>query len=537
MAQNLMMDPSLLTGGGLKSKTLGQPAAPVTAPAPVKTKAPAQKKAAADVTAAAPPAAPAPAAPAAPQTSSEVLRSLTTGGISGLPKELSLGYSQVADILGKKTEATTRTKQLEEQQAQDILAAKATALEESNKQARELYAQAQKDRWTEPAFSFEPHSLFNMAKMFSVLSTLGVMSGGKGKLSAQQTLAAMTGMLKGQRANDETEYKRQYQAYETNIAAIRAHNEDVRKDVEDMISLLATDREAASLKKELAIRKEGSGSILASYLDAGNYDAALKLLDSRNNLLEDVYKQEKESADKWAQLRFQAQSAENVARIRGETGRSSVLLAGRAENVREAVTQVAGDIKAATRLKGGVIGTFGDMAGQSGTSLYQSIANLGARKVTDRENRMYQQLIAGLESNLSMALGGGYASSGAKFRIDQYKTQIPREGDDGMIAATFLGRIRQEMDILGENFSSKPGATEQMSAAVENAVSDIDTAIPFTIYDVIDSQNLGLAPPTVSSTKTTGRKVTSQELKDYASSHNVSEAEAKSFLASQGYTF
>lgn len=326
MAQNLMMDPSLLTGGGLKSKTLGQPVEPVAAPAPVKTKAPVQKKAAADVTAAAPTAAPAPAAPAAPQTSSEVLRSLTSGKITGLPTELSLGYNQYADILARQSEAKAKTKQLEDQQTQDILAGKASVLEESNQKARELYAQAQKDRWTEPAFSFEPHSLFNMAKMFSVLSTLGVMSGGKGKLSAQQTLAAMTGMLKGQRANDETEYKRQYQAYETNIAAIRAHNEDVRKDVEDMISLLSTDREAASLKKELAIRKEGSGSILASYLDAGNYDAALKLLDSRNNLLADVYKQEQAASVKWEQLRYQRQTAIDVANIRAKAATSSALL-------------------------------------------------------------------------------------------------------------------------------------------------------------------------------------------------------------------
>lgn len=459
---------------------LGTSAAP---PAPVKTKAPVQKKAAADVTAVAPPAAPAPApaAPAAPQTSSEVLRSLTSGKITGLPTELSLGYNQYADILARQSEAKAKTKQLEDQQTQDILAGKASVLEESNQKARELYAQAQKDRWTEPAFSFEPHSLFNMAKMFSVLSTLGVMSGGKGKLSAQQTLAAMTGMLKGQRANDEAEYKRQYQAYETNIAAIRAHNEDVRKDVEDMISLLSTDREAASLKKELAIRKEGSGSILASYLDAGNYEAALKLLDSRNNLLADVYKQEQAASVKWEQLRYQRQTAENVARIRAAATGTSRDAYGFGDIVATASNEAAASLQNLVMMPANV--STGIFQGKELNSLFGAPVNVLANTLTSESVQRYNTEVNNLGKFIAQVQKGGRVVTNEDIQQTSSAFKI-KEGDKGLTALTKLAQARQALERAIDVRLQSPRTPDSLKEVYRQNKITIKNAVPFTVADI-----------------------------------------------------
>ena len=101
---------------------------------------------------------------------------------------------------------------------------------------------------------------------------------------------------------------------------------------------------------------------------------------------------------------------------------------------------------------------------------------------------MLQQLVSGLETNLAMALGGGYATSAAKYKIDQYKTQIPKQGDDGWVVATFLARIRQELNILSDNFPTKPGATPEMSAAVKASNDKINRVIPFTVEDITNAK-------------------------------------------------
>jgi hypothetical protein len=128
------------------------------------------------------------------------------------------------------------------------------------------------------------------------------------------------------------------------------------------------------------------------------------------------------------------------------------------------------------------------MTGLEGSNLITSLSRTFTRTISDTESRMMQQLVSGLETNLATALGGGYATSSAKYKIDQYKTQIPKKGDDGWVAATFLARIKQELNILADNFPTKPGATPEMSKAVIDANNRINKVIPFTVEDITNAK-------------------------------------------------
>jgi hypothetical protein len=178
----------------------------------------------------------------------------------------------------------------------------------------------------------------------------------------------------------------------------------------------------------------------------------------------------------------------------GKTG--GQLLAGRAENIREAFAQAAKDIVNVTRFpEGTMLGTFAGLTGADANTMLGGIRNGIARGVTDKEQRMLETLLAGIEGHMAFALGGGYASSQSKARMDQYKAQLARAGDDPVQVPLMLARFRQEMNILAENFSSKPGATPEMNEAVQRYNSMINQAVPFTVEDVMDAE-FGAVPKT-----------------------------------------
>jgi flavin-binding protein dodecin len=173
----------------------------------------------------------------------------------------------------------------------------------------------------------------------------------------------------------------------------------------------------------------------------------------------------------------------------GAGAKTSTLLAGRAENIREAFAQASKDIVNITKFpKDTMLGSFAGLTGASADSMVGAIRNGIARGVTDKEQRMLETLLAGIEGHMAFALGGGYASSQSKARMDQYKAQIARAGDDPAQVPLMLARFRQEMNTLAENFPSKPGATPEMNNAVQKYNDAINNAVPFTVDDVLTAE-------------------------------------------------
>jgi hypothetical protein len=264
--------------------------------------------------------------------------------------------------------------------------------------------------------------------------------------------------------------------------------------MEDAVKLATTDKEAGMQAAELAAVKAGS-DIVKAQLRKSDLIGAFKIVDERQKGEDEAVKVEARLREKAADRANAAEIAKMKASTKGQ--QTSALLAGRAENIREAFVQAAKDLENVTRFPPGtVLGTFAGMTGMEGKGLTESIANTFARKITDTESRMLQQLVSGLEANLATALGGGYAASASKYRIDMYKAQVPKTGDDGYFAANFLARLKQELNILADNFSSKPGASPEMSKAVYEANDRINKAVPFTVEDVTDAYFAGQQPPT-----------------------------------------
>lgn len=315
----------------------------------------------------------------------------------------------------------------------------------------------------------------DLGGLFSLVGVIGFAIGGSGKNNAIQAMSAMNGMLSGYQKGRVDLYKREKDIFDTNMKALQTKTLTLSNRLKQIAELASIDTKTANQEADALFNKE-QATFYKQYKDKFGLPAVVELAKKNTEAFKDAKNYElklKEIAEK--------------EKVKG--GYTSALLAGRAENIREAFVQAAKDLENVSVFpKNTVLGTFAGMTGLEGSNLITSLSRTFTRTISDTESRMMQQLVSGLETNLATALGGGYATSSAKYKIDQYKTQIPKKGDDGWVAATFLARIKQELNILAENFPTKPGATPEMSKAVIDANNKINKVIPFTVEDITNAK-------------------------------------------------
>jgi hypothetical protein len=366
-----------------------------------------------------------------------------------------------------------------------------------------------------PTIQYSAETADGMKNLAMLLPIAGMMMGGAGQLSGVGALKAMSGVLEGHKQGNQDRIALEQKNFEQQMQNWKLHQEQIKGAFERALQRAKINASAAQSGLQVDLAKLDAQLLLADVKKNGIIDP-LKRFNAMNEKVTTaiegaVVKMYAEKPDNFlvnGQPRYilpsEAQAIEKanpgtVTKAGTSSGRTSqsVLLSGRAENIREAFAQVAKDMENIARFppEKSILGTFAGMTGQSGTGLVSSLENTFARSVTDRDSRMLQQLISGLEANMSMALGSGYASSTAKGRIDMYKQQIPQSGDDGYAVANFLARIRQEMNVLADNFPSKPGVTEAMTQKVIEYNNIINRVIPFTVQDVLDASFADKEPP------------------------------------------
>jgi hypothetical protein len=324
-------------------------------------------------------------------------------------------------------------------------------------------------------FTVSKDSIGGMSALGTGILMLGQLMGKTGgQQSAMGAIQAMTGMMEGYSKGRADEFKRNQIEFERNFKILQDKIKQANDKLQAALAEMPYNTIEAETKAKLALAELGSDTLTKT----GDIQG-LKIAADRT----------KEALT--ASLKL-AEIARKQGVSSGKTG--GALLAGRAENIREAFAQAAKDIVNVTRFpEGTMLGTFAGLTGADANTMLGGIRNGIARGVTDKEQRMLETLLSGIEGHMAFALGGGYASSQSKARMDQYKAQLARAGDDPVQVPLMLARFRQEMNILAENFASKPGATPEMNEAVQRYNSMINQAVPFTVEDVMDAE-FGAAP-------------------------------------------
>jgi len=335
---------------------------------------------------------------------------------------------------------------------------------------------------------FEPtrENSKDLLGLFSLLGTMAFMSGGAGRQSGLMAMSAMTGALDGYKKGQKDVFQREMQEFDKRMKEMQSHNELVGKQIDNFMKGMQVNKEAAMA--ELAPLRVSLGQNKASY-DAmtGNFK---NLVDYKKHLQDMNFKLQSLRE----QIAARHQAAQDAAQMRATMVGQRGAAADRryAFNMAESFGQAATDILNVTMLpKGTVLGAFAGMTGQSGNTLIKSLENTFARKVTDKDSRAMQQIVAGLDQNMGRTLGGGYAQSSAKHLIEAYKEQVARQGDSPASQALFLARMKQELKVFAKTFATHPGASQEQANLINEYVKDLDNAVPFSVPDVLTTIRKG----------------------------------------------
>jgi hypothetical protein len=392
--------------------------------------------------------------------------------------------------------------------------------------------------------------------------------------------------MKGYQEGRKDVYEKDIKAFEENLKVIKSHNDKINALYEDAMKLMATNKELGLQKIQEIIATDNTG-IISRLARSGQYkamgeaigavsaslQAAQDKIDKRNDefaLLAKRFQNEKElvgireaaalarfkeeekykaptliTAPDGTLLRWDAASQTAVpvpgvpagsTKFGAAGGKASQNEKDRAYNIMSQFELATKDIKNIVGSpKGTVLGTFAGMTGQSGEGLISSLENTFARKLTADDQRILQQNITGLDQNLARVIGGGYANSSAKYLIKAYQEQVARKGDNPIITAVFLARLKQEMDAVADSYQEHPGASTGQKAKIKQLASDIDKSVPFDMDDVLtaarkgrqtigqDMQKLINVPPSVSISSDAGAPAAAKQT--YTRPPNMTDAD------------
>ena len=445
----------------------------------------------------------------APDATVRNLTSMTPSNVTKGPMDI-IGEMKAGQEKTSKDITTARESQYKSAEAEqfakteveeDVRKAKKEESLKQDKQLDEFMSGQRSKELPYPDFQPTQETGVSIAELGGMLATLGVMLGTGAKGNAIAAVGALRGAMDGWNKGRKDLWQKEMKTFETEVNKMKTHNEQLNKYTQQYLQSYPTRRAEAMQNAEAAIRIAGSNSIFAHTLKTKRAQDVITDLNNLNDATQKTLLQilkvqnqletQKFNKEKFDETKRHNENMEAIAKLRAlksDSGKPG-LLAGRAENIREAFAQAAKDIVNVTKFpEGTMLGTFSGLTGASADSMVSGIRNGIARGVTDKEQRMLETLIAGIEGHLAFALGGGYATSQSKARMDQYKAQLARAGDDPAQVPLMLSRFKQEMNILAENFSSKPGATPEMNQSVQRYNDKINQAVPYTVEDVLSAQ-------------------------------------------------
>ena len=252
--------------------------------------------------------------------------------------------SAEAELLPQQIQAGVN---LEREKSDREVGVKQAGAEESQRQTllQEKEMQegiAKRDKYALPTFTPSQEDLGTYAQLASSIMTMGLLIGAGGKSSAKIAVASMTGMLKGWKEGRKDLYERESRNFEKESARISNIRKDIQSDLDRAMKLWPTKRKDAIALIETARYKAGTDSVLGAMLYKGNYDGAMKLLESARKADEVKLKHEQDIAA--AKLKADADLLKHK-----ETMRSQQLIAGMKTSSAERIKDA--DIKARIQIR------------------------------------------------------------------------------------------------------------------------------------------------------------------------------------------
>ena len=355
-----------------------------------------------------------------------------------------------------------------------------------------------------PEFHPTKENAQSLGELFSIMSTMGVLLGGAGKLSSINALNAMGGMLKGWQAGRADLFKREKETFDKEFQRIKAIHEDLKRTFDEYMKARAVDKEAAMYKAQELATKAGANSIIAAQIKVGDYKAVADSLQAFVNLKQHL--EDREAQMQLAQMRegraderarLQREQQLEIAKTRAagmstKAGQNAQIFASR---VYGNIENAAQDIRNINLLpKTADLPVLAGMLNVDRDTALGSISSLLARKITKKEDRAFQQVSDQLGAALARLESQGLASGGTKSAIASFNSMRPAAGDDAINMALFIARAKQEVETGVRVLSKMHGATAEQKEAAQLIVEDLNRIVPFNVEEVQTVMSRGKAP-------------------------------------------
>lgn len=166
-------------------------------------------------------------------------------------------------------------------------------MQEQAQQQKETIEQHKRDLQEASPFAPTQETAKDIAGLFSLITVAAFGSGGKGKYSGMQTLASLTGAMKGYQAGQKDVFEKDIKNFEENLKVLKTHNDKVNALYEDAMKLMSTNKELG-LQKIQELRAVDNNGIAAQLARSGQYKALGELLNKNSIAIQAA----KDKADK-----------------------------------------------------------------------------------------------------------------------------------------------------------------------------------------------------------------------------------------------
>lgn len=377
----------------------------------------------------------------------DTFSTLDTGEYTPLPKVPKAGELTMQDVLGVREPFTPKKRVLQEKlsgadlaveqakQQKELVSAKGE-VSATKKQAEDIQGaqdtyQSQLEAEPLPAFVPDKESAKDIAGLFSMVSVMGMLLGGGGKLNAMQALSAMNGMLEGHQKGRADLYKKQATEFDKNFKSMIKKHEEFRKKMEDAVKLAAVDKEAGMAEAKMAAVEAGS-PIIKAMVDRGEIvraletlndtvqgrEAALKLVLTEQDRAatrkaaaeRDAAAERRHAADMAQRERLAKEKmshADKVRELKGVGKTASATNERYANTVLRSSNEVLRSLELIEKLgitTGG--GVLGGVVGKG--TIPSEVQRYIGQTFTEEGQRNYNTAMSGLALELAYVLGGGY---------------------------------------------------------------------------------------------------------------------------------
>ena len=409
----------------------------------------------------------------------DTFSTLDTGEYTPLPKVPKAGELTMQDVLGVREPFTPKKLVLQEKlsvadsdveqakQEKELVSARGE-VETTKKQAEDIRGaqdtyQTQLQAEPLPAFVPDKESAKDIAGLFSMVSVIGMLLGGGGKLNSMQALSAMNGMLEGHQKGRSDLYKKQSIEFDKNFKSMIRKHEEFRKKMEDAVKLAAVDKEAGLADAKMAAVEAGS-PIIKAMVERGEIVRALQTLNDtvqgREAALKLVLTEQDKAAvrkatadrDAAAERRYLAQMAQarELAKIRASSSTGNFLKPG---------AKVSEAYVADNQLKTDIEDILKDL--KTNPSLVNDLKKYRVEAFLTEEGKVLNQLVSeDIPPNLRQFL--------TKVRDvrNNYYLNISGKAVTGGEALRSYGTVPQPGDDAGQMIDKLSGMSNRVSTAI-----------------------------------------------------------------------